>query len=447
MTTTARLSGRAHRERLARAAAVGRLAAGAALLVAAMPVAMALANRSAPVILVLAAVIVLASAVAEAGWRSLGPVFAAMSRSWVAPASAAFIGLAIISCGWSVDPSQSLRALEEGALPVLTGAVLLCFLPRVAPRWTGLAVAAGVIVAGLISILELRSGMPLRKALHLRAMAFEYNRPVLTLLALFWPLFALAISSGGSASSASAGDAPPRSDDASRVRFVRNAHGARLALWSALSVTTMAIWVSQSGTAMFAQILSLGVALLAWRFPRASLLVTGIAVTIVFISVFAFGDIAWRVLPASIYDLLAWAHAADRVEIWRSFGAAAMFHPLLGAGMGTSVTLGNTAVASEVASEFRRMLDVGHPHNGYLQIGVELGVVGCLIALLAALAMLWSWRDLDGPPLCARIGLFTMVAATMLVGHGAWQAWWLAVIFVAAALVRTIAPRIGRPAL
>ena len=93
------------------------------------------------------------------------------------------------------------------------------------------------------------------------------------------------------------------------------------------------------------------------------------------------------------------------------------------------------------------MLDVGHPHNGYLQIGVELGVVGCLIALLAALAMLWSWRDLDGPPLCARIGLFTMVAATMLVGHGAWQAWWLAVIFVAAALVRTMAPRIGRPAL
>jgi hypothetical protein len=33
-----------------------------------------------------------------------------------------------------------------------------------------------------------------------------------------------------------------------------------------------------------------------------------------------------------------------------------------------------------------------------------------------------------------------MVAAAMLVGHGAWQAWWLAVSFTAAALIRTLAP-------
>ena len=166
---------------------------------------------------------------------------------------------------------------------MLAGAVLLCFLPRVAPRWTGLAVAAGVIIAGLISIVELRSGMPLRKALHLRAMAFEYNRPVLTLLALFWPLFALAISSSGSASSASAGDAPPHSDDASRLRLVRNAHGARLALWSALSVTTWPSGSRKAGPRCSRKSLSLAVALLAWRFSaRLCSLVTGIAVTIVF---------------------------------------------------------------------------------------------------------------------------------------------------------------------
>jgi O-antigen ligase len=430
MTATARLSSHAGGERLAGKPASTRLAAGAALLIAALPVAMALANRSAPLFLLLAALVVVACVVTEAGWRGVGSGLAELKRSPVAFASAAFIGLSLISWGWSVDRTESWRTLEEGVVPLLAGAVLLCFLPRVAPRWTGLAVALAVVVAALISIGELRSGMPIRKALHLRAIAFEYNRPVLTLLALFWPLCALAASTRTDSHFPQA--SPP-------ILPAFMPKGASLVFWSALPVTTLAIWISQSGTAMFAQALSVAAALLASRFPRAVLIALGVGVSVVFASVFAFGDVAWRLLPASTYELLAWAHAADRVEIWRSFGAAALFHPLLGTGIGTSVTLGDTAVAGEVASEFRRMLSVGHPHNGYLQIGVELGAVGCTIAVATVLLMLHSWRDLSGPALWPRVGLFTMVAAAMLVGHGAWQAWWLAVSFVSAALIRSLA--------
>src|SRR4029077_3835057 len=111
-------------------------------------------------------------------------------------------------------------------------------------------------------------------------------------------------------------------------------------------------------------------------------------------------------------------------------------HPWLGTGFGTSVTLGDTAVAAQVAEELRHMLSVGHPHNGYLQMGVELGVAGCVIALAATLMLLWSWRRLSGRRLAARLGLFTMAASTMLVGHGAWQAWWIAVLFAGAAVAR-----------
>ena len=247
MTATARLSSHAGGERLAGKPASTRLAAGAALLIAALPVAMALANRSAPLFLLLAALVVVACVVTEAGWRGVGSGLAELKRSPVAFASAAFIGLSLISWGWSVDRTESWRTLEEGVVPLLAGAVLLCFLPRVAPRWTGLAVALAVVVAALISIGELRSGMPIRKALHVRAIAFEYNRPVLTLLALFWPLCALAAST--------------RTDSISRKwRPILPAFmpkGASLVFWSALAVTTLAIWISQSGTAMFAQALSL----------------------------------------------------------------------------------------------------------------------------------------------------------------------------------------------
>ncbi|MBV9432315.1 MAG: O-antigen ligase family protein [Hyphomicrobiales bacterium] len=431
MTAGARLSSHAHGKRLTGKPVSVGLAAGAALLVAALPVAMALANRSAPVLLLLASLAAAACIVTQAGWHSVGRGLVGLTRSPVAWGSVAFVTLSILSSAWSADHAASWRTIEEGAVPLLAGAVLLCLLPRVAPHWTGLAVALGVIVAGLISIGELRSGMPIRKALHLRAIAFEYNRPVLTMLALFWPLCALAFRARS-----------PRAfesrDEGLAALPKFGATAMSLAFWLALAVTTIAIWASQSGTARFAQVSSIIAALFASRFPRAVLIALGIGVSVVFATVFAFGDFAWHLLPNSTYELLAWAHAADRVEIWRSFGAAALFHPFFGTGIGTSVTLGDTAVATQVASEFRRMLSVGHPHNGYLQIGVELGAVGCAIAIAIVLLMLRSWRGVSGPPLWSRVGLFTMIATAMLVGHGAWQAWWLAVSFLAGALIRTV---------
>jgi len=229
---------------------------------------------------------------------------------------------------------------------------------------------------------------------------------------LFWPICALAMSR----------------------------HGSSMLFWMAMIGATIAVWVSYSGTSMFAQAVSIVAALLAWRHPRASLAATAIVLAMTFLSVFAFGDIAGRVLPGSLVRALAWTHAADRLEIWQSYGAAMLLHPMLGSGFGTSVTLGDSVVASQVATEFRRMLAVGHPHNGFLQIGVELGMLGCLVALVILLMLLRSWIDLKGAALWSRIGLLTLVAAIMLVGHGAWQAWWIAAVFTGAALIRTFVP-------
>ena len=317
MTATARLSTTPAANGLRKPAST-RLAAGAALLIAALPVAMALANRSAPLFLLLAALVVVACVVTEAGWRGVGSGLAELKRSPVAFASAAFIGLSLISWGWSVDRTESWRTLEEGVVPLLAGAALLCFLPRVAPRWTGLAVALGVIVAALISIGELRSGMPIRKALHLRAIAFEYNRPVLTLLALFWPLCALA------ASTRTASHFPQASPTVLPAFMPK---GASLVFWSALPVTTLAIWISQSGTAMLAKALSVAaraarLALSARRSHRAR----GRRERRL---CFGFRLRRCRLAAAPGLDLRAprLGPCGRWVEIWRSFGAAAPFHP------------------------------------------------------------------------------------------------------------------------
>ena len=86
------------------------------------------------------------------------------------------------------------------------------------------------------------------------------------------------------------------------------------------------------------------------------------------------------------------------------------------------------------------MLSIGHPHNDYLQIDVELGIIGCVLAMTVALMLLWYWRHLQGPALWSRIGLFGMAATTMLVGHGAWRPWWISAVLTGAALIGILAP-------
>jgi O-antigen ligase len=395
-----------------------RMAVVAVFFLATLPVAMALANRSAPLFQALAAVAVLTGVLAQGGWNGLAATWRDLWHSPVAMTTLFGLALCLASILWSVDQAQTMRSLGEAVFPLFAGVVLLLFLPRIAPPWTATAVALGVSVAAAICVGDIALDMPIRAALHLRAKEFEYNRPILTLLVLFWPICALAMSR----------------------------HGPSMLSWMALIGATIAVWVSYSGTSMFAQTVSIIAALFAWRHPRASLAATAIVLAMTFLSVFAFGDIAGRVLPGGFVKALAWTHAADRLEIWQSYGAAMLLHPLLGSGFGTSVTLGDTVVASQVASEFRRMLAVGHPHNGFLQIGVELGMLGCLVALAILLLLLRSWVDLKGAALWSRIGLLTLVAAIMLVGHGAWQAWWIAAVFTGAGLTRTFVPAGGEKA-
>src|SRR5215213_12014280 len=96
----------------------------AAIVLAAMPLVMAIAHRSAALVIVLATVLALAAA---AGERRVG----AMLRDVVAVlwtplgiASLAFLLFAALSIAWSPDPKTSLRGLIEFIVPI-AGALAL----------------------------------------------------------------------------------------------------------------------------------------------------------------------------------------------------------------------------------------------------------------------------------------------------------------------------------
>lgn len=81
-----------------------------------------------------------------------------------------------------------------------------------------------------------------------------------------------------------------------------------------------------------------------------------------------------------------------------------------------------------------------HPHNGVLQIWLELGVVGALSALALALIILRGIRLRPVRRADAAYGAALFVTAVLLLSSafGIWQSWWVAALWLAGALGKAV---------
>ncbi len=173
-----------------RAATLERLGA---VVIAALPACMAVANRSSPVVVGLAGLLLLAGAAASG--RPLRPLLLAPLATPLGVAVLAFLAWCGISLAWSPLPGLSLRALSE-FLPALLGAYLVA---RLAPPHLGrvAALAAWILIATcLYVVVDLASGLVIREALGQRVAAFAFNRPLLTVMLLVGPLALVLVGTG-----------------------------------------------------------------------------------------------------------------------------------------------------------------------------------------------------------------------------------------------------------
>lgn len=118
-------------------------------------------------------------------------------------------------------------------------------------------------------------------------------------------------------------------------------------------------------------------------------------------------------------------HLRERIEIWEAFGRLVQVKPLFGYGFGSSQEIvGRLATDArfDPALEVVREL---HPHNAYLQIWVEFGIVGVAAAFFI---MLWSIRRMDttDSDFSVKLGLTMYCCFVMLLSHSLWQPWWIA---------------------
>jgi len=273
----------------------------------------------------------------------------------------------------------------------------------------GALATAMVIAAGLITA-ELLLDFPLQHVFRDRVGTFIHNRPVVTLFLLLGPVIAL-------------------------VGFRR-----RRALCSMLLLATVGtIAISDSEAAKLGLLAAAGTLALSYApFVWVRRLLAILLLGLIWMQPF-FGSIVARSVPDTVIEATKGGHSRERIELWQAFSDVARHYPIFGTGFASSPHMGDHPVAAEIDPAYRQMLKVGHPHNAFLQVWVELGVIGAF--LLSAL-ILWVLKCLSGAPEnIRRVGLMILMSASAiaLVSHGAWQGWWISATTLAAALL-TVRP-------
>jgi len=395
-----------------------RLELASLVTLALMPLAMALANRSAPLVIGVAAVLaILAALVEPQGRMRLFLASRAMARTPLFLAVVAFAAYAGVSMAWSAFPGASLFTYGEALLPALFAAVAAILLPRRVPGAVAALAAAAFVAACLLVVGDLATGLAVRQELGLRATGgFVFNRSIITLLMLAWPLCLMWWEGG-------------------RRPFAGAAVAALL----------LVLAVGESGAALMGVLCGLGAFLVALLSRRAAIaLVTAGLLACLVVAPFK-GSLTQQ-LPASfIAAVQQRGHAVERIALWRSFEEVVWRRPLLGTGFGVSPRLADDAVAQEVPEDLREMLAIGHPHDAFLQIWVELGAVGVALAALVLAMMMRALAHLRGLRLAASLALVASAAGVMFVGHGAWQGWWIAALGAAVVWFRRRPDKAMRP--
>lgn len=133
------------------------------------------------------------------------------------------------------------------------------------------------------------------------------------------------------------------------------------------------------------------------------------------------------------------ASIGHRLEVWNFISDKIHEKPFFGHGTEATRFLKSDAMMEKMHSQ-----TVLHPHNFFLQVWIEFGLLGICL-LVAFLLYLFKRLDLQ-PPLRQRYYATLLIAVLCVLntGYGMWQAWQIGMIFTLAAfsamIIRQYAP-------
>jgi O-antigen ligase len=340
----------------------------------------------------------------RAGWRPGWPQGAVLLLGLL------LVGWGVISALWAPQPGRAaLLAVSLAAMMLLAhGAAGAAQGARLMP-WIGFGLVFGLAAA----FADWQSGNALRAAvrgLKDAPQSLMYGlKPAASLMALFLPM-------------------------AFALPWPWIARGALLVLGAGVLV------VLPGETARLATLAGLGAAVLGLAAPRLGPRLVGAGVGVVILLM----PFLVAFLPQIPSGGLS-GSAAHRLVVWDFTAQRIAEKPILGWGLEASrampggraqpdaATLDRLNIRAPAQRDFLAMSHVEvmplHPHNGALQLWLELGVIGALIGAALMLALGIAASRSAAPAVGA--GMLASAAVTGMLSFGLWQAWWVASLLLA----------------
>ena len=323
-------------------------------------------------------------------------------------ALAALLLWALAAASWSADPLDAF-ALWLRVTGLLVAACMLCAAVADADDPSPLlrALPLGAVLGLALAAVEMGAGNPIRSAIEgvheglQNYQSYWLNRGMTALALLIWPA-AAALWPRSRASAAALLAA------GGLTLLAGPQMAAKLAFAAALGVAAV-VWLLgrklRPLLVALAFALSLGMPLAVGLLPDAAELQ------------------AQQVTSSISHRTQIWSFAADRIGD----------RPLAGWGFDASRSIpGGQQIAPGTIANLMPL----HPHNGVLQVWLELGAVGA--ALLGALIACAFWQAASLASPSARAAASAAVASAVVIGcvsYGVWQTQWLAVLGLIAAFL------------
>jgi exopolysaccharide production protein ExoQ len=220
-------------------------------------------------------------------------------------------------------------------------------------------------------------------------------------------------------------------------------HYRHLAAGAVFGLASAAVLIGGMSMAVpLAMAVGLLVGASAWKFrqPSAYAAYGALLVFLLLLPQFfsALFSLDW--LQERLHSYMSW-NIKHRLIIWQFAIERYFEHPILGWGLDASRRLpgGNHSIPGVAGAEFMPL----HPHNGFLQVWLELGVPGAiLLALSLGSLARQQMVNLGG----ARLRLGAAIAASFVyvtqgtLSYGVWQNWWIAVALLSALHFTLTAP-------
>jgi O-antigen ligase len=216
---------------------------------------------------------------------------------------------------------------------------------------------------------------------------------------------------------------------------------------AALLVLGAGVLISLPGeTARLATIAGLAAALLSLAAPRLvpRLVGAGVAVLILLMPLlvaFVPQIPSANLPPSAVHRLVIWDFAAQRIaeKPLTGWGLEASRAMPGGQAQPDAATLDRLNIKAPAQRQFLALPHVGvmplHPHNGALQLWLELGGIGALIGAALMLALGFAASRSAAPAVGA--GILASAAVTGMLSFGLWQAWWVASLLLAIVALAT----------